>query len=135
MVEAPLGQDVHDAMSAFIRSQDDKHDLRRIDQKTSLIRKFLLVPIREVLSRLNAILTRMLVDQSRELVLSKHGKIRSVIERLGDCITSECSALQLKHNQTPIGVYAQKIQWAALGWQLTSNEGEIVHQEVGRADQ
>ena len=122
-------------MSAFIRSQADKHDLRRIDQKTSLIRKFLLVPIREVFSRLNAILTRMLVDQSRKLVLSKHGKIRSIIERLGDCITSERSALQLKHNQTPISVYAQKIQWAVLGWQLTSNEGEIVHQEVGRVDQ
>ena len=35
-------------------SQADKHDLRRIGQETSLIRKFLLIPIREVLSCLNA---------------------------------------------------------------------------------
>ena len=44
------------------------------------------------------------------------------------------SALQLKQNQAAIGVYAQKIQWSALGWQLTPNEGEIVHQEVGGID-
>ena len=75
--------------------------------------KFLLIPIREALSRLNAVLTRMLVDQSRKLVLSKQGKIRSVVERLGDCITSERSALQLKQNQAALGVYAQKIQWSA----------------------
>ena len=134
-LDPPLGQEVHDATSAFIRSQADKHYLRRIGQETNLILKFLLIPIREALSRLNAVLTRMLVDQSRKLVLSKHGKIRSVVERLGDCITSERSALQLKQNQAAIGVYAQKIQWSALGWQLTPNEGEIVHQEVGRIDQ
>ena len=35
-LDTPLGQEIYDATSAFIRSQADKHDLRRIGQETNL---------------------------------------------------------------------------------------------------
>ena len=130
-IESLVGEELGHAGGGRIGAHADKDELWRELVGEVCVGVLFGVPVVEAVDPFDVALAGGCGDALREFIDAEFGEGGGIIDDLGHCVARELVALELEEDESPVGVDAEQVKRSGASFELSSDELESGHEQVG----